>query len=287
MRNQSVIWPLLSVYDVSTVSICKNPHELLVVALQMKPVVTDWEAVAWISLAHLHIMGANSSFIGVCNQEPFSLPEMQDQKSLTLRWRSFSSWGREHVACSFAYQGCQYCIYVYSLPSCVYITRLAGPKIIDSPLTHMFKIGQGAFCIIFSLYRMPTLLLCIFTTKLRLYYTTYNTKHHWRSVDAHFAMAISTIDRHVIGWNISLTIFWQSFCFLQVLSSLSLHCSLIIRINRFFKTCYKVSGNCRWCYTRKLRSLRSKFVFTGSFTPLAAVICKMDVSCITMQQIVY
>jgi len=32
---------------------------------------------------------------------------------------------------------------------------------------------------------------------------------------------------------------------LHVLSPLSLHCSLIIHINTCFKTCYKVSGNCR------------------------------------------
>ena len=30
------------------------------------------------------------------------LPDLQDQKLLTLRWRSYSEWGREHVALSFA-----------------------------------------------------------------------------------------------------------------------------------------------------------------------------------------
>jgi len=217
----------------------------LVAAFQIIRVVTALEALAPISLAYLPIMAANSSFIGVCNQEPFRLPEMQDQKSLMLHWCSFSRWGRKSVAFSVAYKGCQYCDYVYSLPSRIFITPLTGPKIFDAPLTLIFEMWQGAFWVLFSLYRMPTLPLCIFTTKLRFYYPTYSTKNRWCTVDAHFAMGISTIYHHSIWRNISLTIFWQPFCLPQVLSSLSLHCSLIVHINRFFKTCDIVSGNCR------------------------------------------
>jgi len=95
----------------------------------MKRVVTAWEAIAQISLGYLPMMAANPSFKGVCDQEPFKLPEMQEHKSLTLLWRSFSRWGRDHVAFSFAYRGCQYFDYVYSLPS-----RVLFPDLLDQKL---------------------------------------------------------------------------------------------------------------------------------------------------------
>ena len=38
----------------------------------------------------------------------FQLPYVQDQKSLTLRWRSFSEWGSDRIACPFAYKDCQF-----------------------------------------------------------------------------------------------------------------------------------------------------------------------------------
>jgi len=116
----------------------------------MKQVVTAWEAVAQISLAYLPIMAANSSLIDVCDQEPFRLREIQDQKLLTLHGRSFSRWGRERVATTFAYKGCQYFDCVYSLPTHVFITQLAGPEIVDAHVTLIFKMGQGAFCVLFS-----------------------------------------------------------------------------------------------------------------------------------------
>ena len=159
----------------------------------MKRVVTAWEAVARITLAYLPIMAANSLFIGVCDQERFRLPEMQDQKSLTLRWRSFWRWGRERVSFSFAYKGRQRFDYVYSLPCPVFITRLTGPKIVDTPLTLILKMGQGACCILFCLYRMPTHWLCVFTTKSRFYYPTYRTKNRWRSIDGHFEDGVGSV----------------------------------------------------------------------------------------------
>jgi len=38
-----------------------------------------------------------------CNDQIASeLPYLQDHESLTLRWRSYSEWGKEPVALSFA-----------------------------------------------------------------------------------------------------------------------------------------------------------------------------------------
>jgi len=41
---------------------------------------------------------------------------MEGQQSLTLPWRSFSCWGREHFTFSFAYKGCEYFISDYVQP---------------------------------------------------------------------------------------------------------------------------------------------------------------------------
>jgi len=112
----------------------------------MKWVVTAWEAVVRISLGHLPIMAANSLLIGVCNQEPFRLPEMQDKKFLMLCCRSVSRLGRERVACPFATRGCQDFDYVYWQPGHIFICRLTGPEIVDAPLMLIFKFGQGACC---------------------------------------------------------------------------------------------------------------------------------------------
>ena len=40
-----------------------------------------------------------------CNQCPLWLPRMQDLQSLTLRWRSFSGWGRECLTSYFEHKG--------------------------------------------------------------------------------------------------------------------------------------------------------------------------------------
>jgi len=60
------------------------------------------------SLLLLRIKEANTSVMTSCNQCPLWLPRMQDQKSLTLRWRSFSAWGRERLAAYFEHEGGQF-----------------------------------------------------------------------------------------------------------------------------------------------------------------------------------
>jgi len=44
----------------------------------------------------------------ICNQCLLWLPRMQDLKSLTLHWRSFPGWGREHLSTYFDHKGGQY-----------------------------------------------------------------------------------------------------------------------------------------------------------------------------------
>ena len=70
------------------------------------------------------------------------------------------------------------------------------------------------------------------------------TQDTWpRIVDAHFAMGVSTICNHLIWHSPSFTLIWQPFQHFHLLSSWSLHCSLIIHINISFKICFTVSVN--------------------------------------------
>jgi len=61
-----------------------------------------------VSLSLLFINAAYTSFMKVCIQLPLRLPKMQDQKSLTHCWLSFSGWGRERFSLVFDYKCGQY-----------------------------------------------------------------------------------------------------------------------------------------------------------------------------------
>jgi len=73
-----------------------------------------WRSVsgeATLTLTILRIMAANTSIMDKSCSTTLGLHKMQHPKSLTLCWRSFSEWGCDHVAVSFAHQGCQYVEY--------------------------------------------------------------------------------------------------------------------------------------------------------------------------------
>jgi len=76
---------------------------------------------------------------------------MPDHKWFTLSWRSFSWWGRERVASSSAYKGRQYLSNDFLQPIATQITHDARPKIIDTPLTLISRMGQGVCLSIFEL----------------------------------------------------------------------------------------------------------------------------------------
>ena len=58
-----------------------------------------------ISCTVLPEKAAITSYMNYCHKAILRLPKMQDQESLTLHWRSFSGWGREHIACVLALKG--------------------------------------------------------------------------------------------------------------------------------------------------------------------------------------
>jgi len=115
----------------------------------MKQVVTVQEAVVGMSLAYLPREAANLSLIEVYKHAPLTLPKMRDHKSLTLSWRSFSTWGRERVISCFTNKGGQYLSYDYLKPIATQITQNVRPKIIDAPLMLISRMGQGACLSIF------------------------------------------------------------------------------------------------------------------------------------------
>jgi len=82
------------------------------------------------------------------NQIAFELPDLQDQKLLTLRWRSISEWGRECVASSSAYKAGQYRICEWPQPIATQITNEARPKIDDAPLTLILPWAYPHYVII-------------------------------------------------------------------------------------------------------------------------------------------
>ena len=61
-----------------------------------------------VSLNLLRIKAADTSFMNVYIQSPLRLPKVQDQKSSTRRWLSFSGWGREQLLLIIDYNGGQY-----------------------------------------------------------------------------------------------------------------------------------------------------------------------------------
>jgi len=101
----------------------------------MNYIVIVWEAVPGTLLPYLPLKASNSRYIDVSNHSPIRLPMMQDQKSLSLSWRSLSRWGRECVALSSAYKGSQYWDYIQQLLIHFSHTWLTGSQIVDAPCT--------------------------------------------------------------------------------------------------------------------------------------------------------
>jgi len=118
-------------------------------------------------------------------------------------------------------------------------------KNLDTPLTLNFRMGQAVWGLLFCLQSQPILHVWMVSADRQADYQWCKTINRWRSVDDHFAMAISTISYHLFWVNRSSMVFWQPLYHLHILSPSSKHCSWIIHINIPFKIYFKVSANCR------------------------------------------
>jgi len=93
------------------------------------------DAAGSVLLSHLPLWAANTWFMTTSNLSPCRLPKIHDQEWLTLRWRSFSWWGRQRFTVSFAYKGSQYFVYDNSQPIAPQTNQNTWPRIIAAPLT--------------------------------------------------------------------------------------------------------------------------------------------------------
>jgi len=88
----------------------------------------------------LPIKADKNYFMTVSNLLAMWLPRMHDHKSLMACWHSFSRWGREGIAICFAYKGGQKFLSDWRQPIGGVINQDAWPKIVDTLLTHIFKM---------------------------------------------------------------------------------------------------------------------------------------------------
>jgi len=95
-----------------------------------------------LSLAFLPIKAGNIVIMGVCHHTALESLKMQDQKSLTLCWRSFLGGGSNIVTGCCANKGGQCCDYGLLLPHSPVIIKEARPEIGDAALKFIFKMGQ-------------------------------------------------------------------------------------------------------------------------------------------------
>jgi hypothetical protein len=87
-----------------------------------------------------------------------------------------------HNILSALFQHCDTCITQYPIP-----------EIVDTPLTLIFRMGQGACRYYFSLGRCPIPWLWMVATDRRLAYPRCRAKNLWLSVVAHFQNGAVTV----------------------------------------------------------------------------------------------
>jgi hypothetical protein len=176
----------------------------------------------------LPIKAAKNSFITQYTLLEVSFYKTHDQKSLMLRWRSFSRWGREGIPICFAYKCRQKFLYDWVQPIGGVISKDTWPKIIDASLTLIFMMGPGGYWYLCCLYRWPTIPLWLTATYRRCHFPGRMTTNRWHSVDAYFAMAVSTICNHSFWHSPSFILCWLSFWRFHIVCSWSLRCYLLI-----------------------------------------------------------
>jgi hypothetical protein len=115
----------------------------------------------------LPIKAAKNYFMTDCSLSEVWFPSTQDQKSLTLCWRSFSWWGREGNVICLAYKGCQKYLCDWLQPIGGVISQDSWRRIVDGPLTLIFMMGHGGYCYLFCLQRPPRVPLWLTTTYRR------------------------------------------------------------------------------------------------------------------------
>jgi len=110
---------------------------------------------------------------------------MQAQRSLTLHWRWFLGGSSDIVTSIFVQKGDQYYEYgcmPWHSPGSVNDAR---PKIIEAPLTLIFRMWQRYDCWPFCPYQRPVLPSLLNAVVQPSHYPRCKTRNRWRSVDKH------------------------------------------------------------------------------------------------------
>jgi len=110
---------------------------------------------------------------------------LHDQKSLTLRWRSFPAWGCYHIAFSFAYKRGRYVSYGQQRAHRLPINSLTNPKVVEAPLSLIFRMMLLLCRCLFCLLRLAIHWLWITVSKSLPNWVANKSKNSWRSSDAH------------------------------------------------------------------------------------------------------
>jgi hypothetical protein len=111
---------------------------------------------------------------------------MEGQQSFTLRWHSFSCWGRGYFTFSFAYKRNQYFVYGYMQRITQKITQHTWQRTVHAPLNLIFMMEQGGCYDLFCVYRQWSVRWWLCATYLSADYPRYMTKNSRHAVDAHF-----------------------------------------------------------------------------------------------------
>ena len=110
---------------------------------------------------------------------------MESQKLLMLRWWSFSRSGRERVTVSSAFIGSQFYAYAYQWTNHFSFTWLTRQKIVDAPLTLIFRMGQCRSNFLFWIEIRPIPHLWSSASNRHQVYPWCKSKNHWHANDYH------------------------------------------------------------------------------------------------------
>jgi hypothetical protein len=98
-----------------------------------------------------------------------------------------------------AYKSSHIVVYGYIWSSAIDITEDARAKIIDTPLTLIFKMAYGAYSIPYCAKRRPILSFSLHATSRPSDYTRYTTNNHWRCFATHFQEVVGYVSLVVVN----------------------------------------------------------------------------------------
>ena len=148
------------------------------------------------SISFLPIKAANTSVIAYSCCSAHWLSWMREQTLLMLRWHQLWGDSSDVIATIFGYKGSQYYDYLSQAAGLFLTIGHTRPKIIDTSLTFISRIGQWAFHFPFYLWIWLIQSLWKNGTMQPFDCQGCKTKNHWCFIDAHINDILT-----LIGWS--------------------------------------------------------------------------------------